>query len=653
MNCPYLKGALSAIAFKKETKFPARLVLPAFLCSALFSFNVQAADCDWLGGIGNWTDNNWDNCNSPFPNSNDTAAISSGTVTLDQNISVLQFFLSGGTMDGTNNLTISGSSTWTGGDQGGTGITQYDGDLQISGGNNKTLKSSKILNTTGTTTWGGNTGDDNNRINLTGVSPVINNTGTWRDENTFDTRMVQVGAGGIPVFNNTNSYLKLGSSTTTINGFEFNNPGTVSVQAGVLTMRVSGTSTGIYDIQSGTTLQLGSVGANHTLDNITTTGTGKFEIINPGLGNRVFMTGNTSHTGELSIIGNIQVDGQFNAATFNQGDGNLYGDGTVTIAGDATWTDGAMRDNGTTQLNGNLSITGDADKLISENRILNTTGTTTWGGNSGVNTNEIVMLVTNPVINNTGTWRDENAFDTRIRASATAAEFNNMNTYRKLGDTTTTFRAVTLNNTGTFTVEDGKVTTEGNGNDLINEGVLHVAAGAEFEVTGISTDFINNDTITGSGTLIAPPSGLVNNGLVSPGESPGTLFLTGDYTQSSTGDLLIELAGLNAGTDHDVFDISGEASLEGIVTVDLLNNFLPAEGDFFDILFAEMIIGEFSSIVGSPGSGLTWFAQYLVDEVGSRDVVRITAVVPIPAAFWLFCSGLLGLIGISRRKKTD
>ena len=177
MKISSLLGALNTIAFKKETNLTAWLILPASLCSALLSFNVQAADCVWLGGIGDWTDNNWNSCNSTFPNSNDTAAIASGIVTLDQNITVSQFFLSGGDLVGANDLSISGllTSTWTGGDQGGTGITQYDVDLQISGDSNKTLKSSKILNTTGTTTWGGNTVADNNRINLTGVSPVINN----------------------------------------------------------------------------------------------------------------------------------------------------------------------------------------------------------------------------------------------------------------------------------------------------------------------------------------------------------------------------------------------------------------------------------------------------------------------------------------------
>jgi fumarate reductase subunit C len=34
-------------------------------------------------------------------------------------------------------------------------------------------------------------------------------------------------------------------------------------------------------------------------------------------------------------------------------------------------------------------------------------------------------------------------------------------------------------------------------------------------------------------------------------------------------------------------------------------------------------------------------------------MVREATVVPVPAAVWLFASGLLGLVGIARRRKTS
>ena len=55
------------------------------------------------------------------------------------------------------------------------------------------------------------------------------------------------------------------------------------------------------------------------------------------------------------------------------------------------------------------------------------------------------------------------------------------------------------------------------------------------------------------------------------------------------------------------------------------------------------------------GMGLDWQLQALTDVFGTTDVVRLSVVsspVPVPAAVWLFGSGLFVLIGISRRKTT-
>ena len=50
---------------------------------------------------------------------------------------------------------------------------------------------------------------------------------------------------------------------------------------------------------------------------------------------------------------------------------------------------------------------------------------------------------------------------------------------------------------------------------------------------------------------------------------------------------------------------------------------------------------------GQQGSGGTIGAD--IDAVGA--ISSAAPVIPIPAAVWLFGSGLLGLIGIARRKK--
>jgi len=55
---------------------------------------------------------------------------------------------------------------------------------------------------------------------------------------------------------------------------------------------------------------------------------------------------------------------------------------------------------------------------------------------------------------------------------------------------------------------------------------------------------------------------------------------------------------------------------------------------------------------GTTFTGLTSFTlEYDISAQATFDNINFTAV-PVPAAAWLFGSGLLGLIGISRRKKS-
>ena len=50
---------------------------------------------------------------------------------------------------------------------------------------------------------------------------------------------------------------------------------------------------------------------------------------------------------------------------------------------------------------------------------------------------------------------------------------------------------------------------------------------------------------------------------------------------------------------------------------------------------------------------LAWNISYLIDAIDTTDIVRLSVVsaVPVPPAFWLFASGLVGLIGIAKKRK--
>src|SRR4029077_8453748 len=79
------------------------------------------------------------------------------------------------------------------------------------------------------------------------------------------------------------------------------------------------------------------------------------------------------------------------------------------------------------------------------------------------------------------------------------------------------------------------------GNTNINRGVLQV----DGSIT--SNTFVNRaGTLAGAGTI---SGNVTNNGRVSPGSagSPGMLTVSGNYTQTNNGVLVIDIGGTNTG----------------------------------------------------------------------------------------------------------
>jgi hypothetical protein len=144
---------------------------------------------------------------------------------------------------------------------------------------------------------------------------------------------------------------------------------------------------------------------------------------------------------------------------------------------------------------------------------------------------------------------------------------------------------VLLNATATFTV----------GGTLIVNSPLTVTGGSTFiQTTGL---------LTGSSTLIGD---VINAGTVAPGNSPGTLTINGNYTQTGTGRLEIEVGGTAAG-QYDRLIVTGTANLGGTLNTTLVNGFTPAPGDSFPVLQYTGSTGSFAQVTGAltgtPGSG--------------------------------------------------
>ena len=192
-------------------------------------------------------------------------------------------------------------------------------------------------------------------------------------------------------------------------------------------------------------------------------------------------------------------------------------------------------------------------------------------------------------------------------------------------------------------------------NDVVVQNTARLQINGDLSATNVVLN--TGAALSGKGNITA---NLSNSGQVEPGEWPGalgTLTINGDYTQNADGVLLIEIGGLLDG-QYDVLDIAGTASLGGTLDVSLSDPgtgvFAPALNDSFDILSAESILGDFDSfLLASLGNGLAWQLDLFADEIGTTDVLRLSVVsaVPVPAAVWLFGSGLLALLGLGRRRK--
>ncbi len=118
-------------------------------------------------------------------------------------------------------------------------------------------------------------------------------------------------------------------------------------------------------------------------------------------------------------------------------------------------------------------------------------------------------------------------------------------------------------------------------------------------------------TLGGTGTINGTVSGL---GRVAPGNSPGILMIDGDYTQSSTSTLEIEVASYSGtvgspawvpGTDHDQLQVTGTATLGGRLEIPIIDPLKAAGGPTIglppiDFLTAGSVVGKFSAVV-APG----------------------------------------------------
>ena len=417
--------------------------------------------------------------------------VSAGTATFNQAaVSFPALTVSGGTLGGSANLSVTGAFGWSGGTIGGSGTLSGGPNVSFSGSGARVLDG-KTFTASALTLPGGSLEVRSGTMNVSGATAInpgatlqwtggtFAPAGTINNNGIFD---MGAGAGNLAlgsgqVFNNGGALNsagnhEIGGST----GPFFTNTGSVNVNSGTLSLLAHSSpfnnptagDTGAYNIAGGATLRVrDSFRTFAAGSSISGAGNVQFDSFSGGLFN---INGGYSIGGTTTIDGNMTVN--FNAP--------------VTLSGPVNWLNGTLGGSGSLQTSSVTTVSGAGTKTL---------GVLAWN-----NTNTGVVNVDGGTLNVTGALTQSGAVQVASGA-----------TFQKSGGFT---NAGTLAGTGTFDV--------GAGGTLANNGT--VAPGAS---PGILT--INGNYAQGpSGALAVQIGGTI------PGTEHDQLFVTGNASLGGT-----------------------------------------------------------------------------------------------------------------------
>jgi Concanavalin A-like lectin/glucanases superfamily/Secretion system C-terminal sorting domain len=159
-------------------------------------------------------------------------------------------------------------------------------------------------------------------------------------------------------------------------------------------------------------------------------------------------------------------------------------------------------------------------------------------------------------------------------------------------------------------------------------------AGASFANNGtyiLLEDFNNSGSHSntgahsGSGNFNGSVFTNPTNASILPSDNSGTGIGTLSFFSGLTnnGNVNIEINGLNAGIQHDKINVTGTATLGGILNATLLNNYIPPVGTTeFTIISATAVSGTFATVnLPTATQGVVWSIIYTSTAVKIKSVV--------------------------------
>jgi autotransporter-associated beta strand protein len=378
-------------------------------------------------------------------------SVTGGTLTLTTDLAASNLTLGGGTIAGPGGLALSGTSTWSAGTMAGAGVTH--------------LNAGAVLNMTGATgspTLDGRTLEVGGSATDDAPTVVVQNGGAVNvlSGGSLALRGSQVSyvGGATPGVLNVQAggtLTRTGTNyPTTAVVVPLNNAGAVNVVQGKLALLAGGSSSGTFDVATGTTLEFDS---NFTLgEGATLAGTGTYAFA-------------SSPTPTLTLAGNATVATSLALAALN-----VDGPGDLTLQGNVTYGGGSLAGAGRVVVGntGSLALGGAADKALT--RRVDNSGTLTWSDGK--------IVLNGVTLNNlAGGVFSESAANSVVSGGGSPA-VNNSGQFSKTSSSITIF-AVPFNNLagGNVDVAGGTLVLSAGG---LNQSAITVAKGATARVSG-------------------------------------------------------------------------------------------------------------------------------------------------------------------------
>jgi ELWxxDGT repeat protein len=555
--------------------------------------------------------------------------------------------MQGGYLQGSDSYVVSGPFTWHSGRLvGAAGSTLIAaGGITFAGdtGDGYMFITGRSVVNQGAAAWTGGT------LQFTGGGSFTNAAGATFDDRTDGYFGLRGGWSG-SAFNNQGSFVKSAGGGTATFDLDFNNSGSVAVQAGNLTLgdiqNTSGTSSGSFSNPGGTLTFLGSQ------DFTDTSSIQAQQVSFWGYGT---VAGSYSASAATTTFGNVQFTGPVQSVGALQS-GNGVVDFSPAAGGPVTVTLAGLNLQGG-WLQGSDNFVVDGPFMWHWGRLVGAAGSTvtaaggiTFAGDTGDGT----MFITGRSVVNDGAA----AWTGGIAQFTSGGSFTNA-PGATFDDSTdgyfglrTGWQGSAFNNQGSFVMSaPGQADI---GMDFNNSGSVDVKSGTLTIQSDTSTDpgayvqtagttlldggnlagqiSIQGGLLQGSGSITGNVS---NGGTVVPTAPPGPINITGNYTASATADFQVTIAGPVAGSQYSQLSVSAAVQLAGTLGVSLASGFTPLPGATFTILDNQgtaAVTGTFAGLPEGalvPAGGGTFQISYRGGD--GNDVVLSNFTVPLTA----------------------